>query len=286
MSDIATFSKTKDILTKYNISAKKNFGQNFLIDNNITRNIVINAAVDENVNVLEIGPGIGSLTQELARKANKVVSVEIDERFKPILSENLSEFNNLEIVFEDFLKLDLTSFINEYFDNKPIVVVANLPYYITTAILIKIFENNTDLRIIRICAMMQKEVGLRLSAKPSTKDYNSLTILTEYYAQTKIVMKIPKSVFIPAPNVDSVVVLFNLRKPSITPINEQLFFKVLRLLFKQRRKTILNNLNEYFNNKEVTKQVLETANLNPSLRAENLTLNQIIYLSDTIESRE
>lgn len=282
MNDIATFSKTKEILNKYNISAKKNYGQNFLIDNNITRNIVINAQVDENVNVLEIGPGIGSLTQELARKAHKVVSVEIDERFKPILKENLAEFSNLEIVYDDFLKLDLPNFLNEHFDNKPIVVVANLPYYITTAILIKIFENNIDHKIIKICAMMQKEVGLRLNAQPGTKDYNSLSILTEYYAQTKIVMKIPKNVFIPAPNVDSVVVLFTLATPNTKPVNEQLFFKILRLLFKQRRKTILNNLNGYFNDKDKTKQILAKANLNPSLRAENLTLAQIINLSDMI----
>lgn len=284
--DIASYSQTKAILDKYNLQAKKSFGQNFLIDNNITKNIVKNAQVTKETCVIEIGPGIGSLSQELARAAKKVVCVEIDERMKDVLEENLAEFNNVKVIFQDFLKLNLDKFLQEHFaGEQDVVLVANLPYYITTAILIKIFETDNQRIIKRICAMMQKEVGLRLSAQPGCKDYNSLSILTQYYTNVKIVMKVPKTVFIPAPNVDSVVVLFEMKQPEIKPKNESLFFEILRILFTQRRKTILNNLNLYFNNKEETFDVLKSANLNPQLRAENLTLKQIINLSDLIESR-
>lgn len=285
--DIATKSKTNEILKKYGLLAKKSFGQNFLIDNNIVRNIVSEANVDHDTCVIEIGPGIGGLSQELAKKAKKVVCVEIDERLRPVLAETLEDYNNVDIVFADFLKLDLVAFVQEHFNkDDKIVVVANLPYYITTAILIKIFEAQTQVNIVSICAMMQKEVGLRLSANKDTKDYNSLTILTQYYCDAKIVIKVPKTVFIPAPNVDSVVVLFKMKELENKPENEQLFFNLLRVLFKQRRKTILNNLNELVNDKDKTRRILSDVQLKDNYRAENLSLDDIIKLSNYLNKED
>ncbi|WP_423362821.1 16S rRNA (adenine(1518)-N(6)/adenine(1519)-N(6))-dimethyltransferase RsmA [Mycoplasma sp. P36-A1] len=281
--DIATKSKTLDILKKYNMVAKKNYGQNFLVDNNIVRNIVAQPNIDKNTNVLEIGPGIGSLTEQLAKVARKVVSVEIDTKLKDVLEDTLQDYDNIDIVYEDFLKVDLKELVAKHFDpTLDLVVVANLPYYITTPILIKLFENQSSINLVSITAMMQKEVANRLSAKKDTKDYNSLTILTQYYSEAKIVIKVPKNVFIPAPNVDSAVVLFTIKKEQNKPENEQLFFKLLRVLFKQRRKTILNNLNELYDDKIKTKQILDALNLDSKLRAENLTLQQIIDLSNYI----
>ncbi|MEG0364222.1 MAG: 16S rRNA (adenine(1518)-N(6)/adenine(1519)-N(6))-dimethyltransferase RsmA [Erysipelotrichales bacterium] len=285
--DVATKTKTHEILDKYDLLAKKSFGQNFLIDNNIVRNIVKEAQVDKDTCVIEIGPGIGGLTYELAKHAKKVVAIEIDNRMKPVLEDTLSEYDNVDIVFDDFLKIDLVSLVNEHFDkDDQIVVVANLPYYITTAILIKLFEHQSQINLIRISAMMQREVGLRLSAKKDTKDYNSLTILTQYYSKPKLAIKVPKSVFIPAPKVDSVVVSFELIKDQEKPVNEKLFFTLLRLLFKQRRKTILNNLNEYYHDKEKTTKVLNALELDTKLRAENLTLDDIIEMANYIDREE
>ena len=282
-NDIASKSRTLEILKKYGMYANKNFGQNFLIDNNIVSNIVEQAGVDQETCVIEIGPGIGSLTQYLARRAKKVICIEIDTKLKPVLEESLAEFDNISIVFEDFLKVDLEQLREQYFkDEDKVVVVANLPYYITTPILIKLFENKEVLHLKSITAMMQKEVAHRLSANKDTKDYNSLTILTQYYCEAKIIIKVPKSVFIPAPNVDSAVVLFTMRDYENKPKDEALFFKLLRVLFKQRRKTILNNLNELYNDKDVTRKVLEDNHLKENLRAENLTLQEIIDLSNYI----
>ena len=287
MSDIATRTKTIELLTKYNLTAKKSFGQNFLVDNNIVRNIVKNAHLTSDSCVIEIGPGIGSLAQELARNCQKLVCIEIDQRLQPVLEDSLSEFTNIELIFEDFLKIDLEKLVNDKFEeNAEVVVVANLPYYITTPILIKIFEVASKLNIKRITAMMQKEVGQRLSAKINTKDYNSLTILTQYYSKASIVMKVPKNVFIPAPNVDSVVVSFEFFEQEIKPNDEVLFFKLLRVLFKQRRKTILNNLNELIKNKEKTKQILEDNGFDEKLRAENLSLDDIIKLSNYLSKED
>lgn len=281
MKEIATFGKTNEILKKYQLSAKKNFGQNFIVDLNIINNIVSSAEITKDSCVIEIGPGIGALTERLAQKAKKVLCFEIDMRLKPILEECLASYDNIDIVFEDFLKIDLNEMVEMYFEGEQdIVVVANLPYYITTPILIKIFESQSKIK--RICAMMQKEVGLRLSATKDCKDYNSLTILTNYYTDSKIVIKVPRNVFIPVPNVDSVVVLFNIIPNKFQVVNEEFFFKLLRVLFKQRRKTILNNLNELFNDKVKTNTLLNEAELSPQLRAENLSIEDIIRLEKII----
>lgn len=287
MSDVATSTRVLEIIKKYDLSIKKSFGQNFLIDNNITRNIVEKATDNKKYNVIEIGPGIGSLSYEIAKNANKLVCIEIDRRMEPILNETLAGLDNVSIVYEDFLKVDLEKLCLEYFDNDyELIVIANLPYYITTAILIKLFENADKINLKSISAMMQKEVGDRLNAKVKTKEYNSLTILTQYYSDVKMLLKVSKNVFIPKPNVDSVVVRFDLKNRDDLKINEKIFFKLLRVLFMQRRKTILNNLNSIFNNKEVTKNILAKANLDSGLRAEALTLEQIITLSEIIEMEE
>ena len=283
MSDIATKSQTQKLLNEYNLTAKKNYGQNFLVDNNIVKNIVKKAGVTKKINVIEIGPGIGGLSQELAFYCKKLVCIEIDERFKAILQNNLSDFNNVELIFADFLSLDLKKLIHDNFErNEEIIIVANLPYYITTAILIKIFEEKDDLKITKICAMMQKEVGLRLSAQKDTKDYNSLTVLTQYYCDTKIIMKVSKNVFIPEPKVDSVVVSFDFKLQNNKPLDEAFFFKLIRILFKQRRKTILNNLTVFTKDKEALSNLLLKINLSANLRAENLSLADIIILSDLL----
>lgn len=281
MKEIATKSRTTEILQKYDLQAKKHLGQNFLIDNNITHKIVKTAGITNETGVIEIGPGIGGLTQVLATQAKKVVSIEIDERLEPVLADTLQDYDNVKIIIADFLKLDLEALIaTEFADIDEIVVVANLPYYVTTPILLKILESKT--RIKRICAMMQKEVAERLSAKVGTKEYNSLTILTQFYAQTKVVMKVPKNVFIPAPKVDSVVVLFEMNKQRYQVANQETFFQLLRIIFKQRRKTILNNLKEIYQDKQITTDILQQAHIDPKVRAEALTIEQIIELSDVI----
>lgn len=281
MKDIASKGRTQEILAKYQLKAKKHLGQNFLIDHNIASNIVQVAGVNKQVGVIEIGPGIGSLTQILTEQALKVVAVEIDPNMQEVLADTLQDYRNVKIIKADFLQLDLNKLLeDEFVDVDEVVVVANLPYYITTPILIKIFESDT--RIKRVCAMMQKEVGQRLSAEVGTKDYNSLTILTQFYSQAKIVMKVSKNVFIPAPKVDSVVVLFDIDRERYKVADKRIFFKLLRIIFKQRRKTILNNLNECYHDKELTGEILDKAQIKPNVRAEALDIKQIIKLSDEI----
>lgn len=290
MSEIASSSKISEIIKKYDFSIKKSFGQNFLIDNNITKNIVdrsMNNNINKIYNVLEIGPGIGSLSYEIAKKANKLVCIEIDKRLEPILNETLDEFDNVDIIFEDFLKIDLEKLCKDHFDNNhDLIVIANLPYYITTAILIKLFESAHKINLKSISAMMQKEVGDRLNASINTKDYNSLSILTQYYSNAKILLKVSKNVFIPKPNVDSVVVKFDIKDKNNEIIDEKVFLKVLRTLFKQRRKTILNNLNSLYQNKEITKSIINKAGLDENSRAESLNIVQIIQLSNIISREE
>lgn len=290
MSEIASSSKISEIIKKYDFSIKKSFGQNFLIDNNITKNIVdrsMNNNINKIYNVLEIGPGIGSLSYEIAKKANKLVCIEIDKRLEPILNETLDEFDNVDIIFEDFLKIDLEKLCKDHFDNNhDLIVIANLPYYITTAILIKLFESAHKINLKSISAMMQKEVGDRLNASINTKDYNSLSILTQYYSNAKILLKVSKNVFIPKPNVDSVVVKFDIKDKNNEIIDEKVFLKVLRTLFKQRRKTILNNLNSLYQNKEITKSIINKAGLDENSRAESLNIQQIIQLSNIISREE
>lgn len=273
---IATPSRTKEILDKYKLFAKKNYGQNFLIEPGIVEKIASNAILSENCVAFEIGPGIGALTQELCEKAKKVVAYEIDDRLLPVLADTLSDYDNVEIRHGDFLERDLASDVKEFTDlGYEVVICANLPYYITTPILFKIFESNA--KISAITVMMQKEVGDRFSASVNTKDYNALSVITQYRCNVKNVMKIPRTVFNPKPNVDSSVLQFTFKECDST-INEELLFQLIKGCFKQRRKTIANNYGEFTNNKEEGKRQLELAKISIQARAETLKIEDFMRL--------
>lgn len=277
MSDIiATPSKTKEILEKHGLYAKKNYGQNFLVEQGIVDKIARSAMSNNECTVFEIGPGIGALTQFLSKYAKKVVSFEIDDRLLPVLEDTLQDCDNVEIVHTDFLEVDLIESVNKYrLEGTDVVIAANLPYYITTPILFKIFESEADIK--QITVMMQKEVADRFSAEVNTKDYNALSVITQYRCNVKNIMKVPRNVFNPKPNVDSAVIQFTFDKKQELE-DEQLFFDLVKACFKQRRKTILNNYGEYCKDKEVAKLNLEKANINVSARAESLDLNTFIKL--------
>lgn len=284
--DIATPAKTREILGKYGFSFKKSLGQNFLIDTNILRNIVEHAGLTKETGVIEIGPGIGALTEQLARNAQKVVAYEIDQRLFPILEDTLSPYNNVHIIHEDVLKADIQAMIQtEFAGLKEIMVVANLPYYVTTPILFKLLEEHLPIR--GIVVMLQKEVADRISARPGTKEYGSLSIMIQYYTLAETAMIVPKSVFIPQPNVDSAVVKMILReKPAVAVKNEPFFFQVVKMCFAQRRKTILNNLagglpNGKLKKAEILKGLAE-AGIDPARRGETLSVEEFGALSDAL----
>lgn len=282
--EIATVSKTIEILKKYDFHLKKAYGQNFLVDVNILNKIVDYGEINENTGVIEIGPGIGSLTEQLAKRAKKVIAYEIDKSLIPILADTLQDYHNIKIINEDILKADIKSMITEELsDCEDIAVVANLPYYITTSIIMNLLEQKLPIK--RYCVMMQKEVAQRLCGGPSTKAYNSLTISVQYYTIPKIVMNVPSNVFIPKPNVDSAVIKLLVReKPIISVLDEQFFFKVIRGSFIQRRKTIYNNLKQSLNeiNHDDILSALEKVNILPATRGEALTIQQFGMLSDEL----
>jgi len=282
MRDISAKSKTKEIIEKHGFTFKKSFGQNFLTDANILTKIVEAADLNDEVGVIEIGPGIGALTEYIARRAKKVVAYEIDPRLIPILEETMAPYDNVKVIHQDILKADVARMIEEEFqDVKHIAVVANLPYYITTPILMGLIEKN--LPIDWYVTMMQKEVAERLSAKPGTKDYNALSIAVQYYTEAKIALNVPKTVFIPAPNVDSSVVRLTKRKNAAVDVKDEAFFmEVVHGSFKQRRKTIQNNLSQHFSNlsKEEVTRILEEAEIQPSRRGETLTIEEFANLTN------
>lgn len=284
--DIATPVRTKEILEKYGFSFKKSLGQNFLIDPNILRNIVSHANLTENSGAIEVGPGIGALTEHLAREAKKVVSFEIDQRLLPVLEDTLSPYDNVKIVHSDILKADVAQVIEEEMPGiEDIMVVANLPYYVTTPILMKLLNDRLPIR--GFVVMMQKEVADRITAKPGTKAYGSLSIAIQYYVTAEIAMVVPKTVFMPQPNVDSAVIrLIKHENPPVKVIDEDFLFEVSRASFAQRRKTILNNLqNGLVNgkqNKELILQALEGAGIEPSRRGETLSIQEFGKLADCL----
>ncbi|MDH6366887.1 MULTISPECIES: 16S rRNA (adenine(1518)-N(6)/adenine(1519)-N(6))-dimethyltransferase RsmA [unclassified Breznakia] len=273
---IATPSYTKEILEKHQMYAKKNYGQNFLVEPQIVEKIAVESLLSENSTALEIGPGIGALTQFLAIHAKKVIAFEIDDRLLPVLDDTLAPYNNVEIIHQDFLQADLAKILA---DESEVVVAANLPYYITTPILFKLFES--DVKIKKITVMMQKEVADRFSAKVNTKDYNALSIVSQYNYDVQTILKISKHVFNPKPNVDSAVVQFTYR-PSKLVDNEEAFFELVKACFKQRRKTILNNLGEYLQDKEKAKVALEAANLDSKRRAESMEATEFARLYEVL----
>ena len=284
--DIATPIRTKEILNKYGFSFKKSLGQNFLIDPNILRNIVSHANLTEESGAIEVGPGIGALTEHLARAAKKVVSFEIDQRLLPVLEDTLSPYDNVKIVHSDILKADVVKVIEEEMPGiNDIMVVANLPYYVTTPILMKLLNDRLPIR--GFVVMMQKEVADRITAKPGTKEYGSLSIAIQYYCTAEVAMIVPKTVFMPQPNVDSAVIrLIKHDKPPVTVINEEFLFEVTRTSFAQRRKTILNNLQSGLQDgkkkKEMIIAALEASGIEPTRRGETLTIEEFGRLADAL----
>lgn len=273
---IATPSRTKEILSTYDLFAKKNYGQNFLVESSVVEKIARSAIVSDHCVVFEIGPGIGALTQYLCEYAKKVISFEIDERLPAVLKETLEEYDNFEIVLEDFLKVDLKEWVDAYKkDGYDVVIAANLPYYITTPILFKIFESEADISAITV--MMQKEVADRFTACVNTKDYNALSIITQYRCLIHSVMKVPKNVFMPKPNVDSAVLQFQFKQRHESIVEED-FFALVKACFKQRRKTILNNYQDFCIDKDKARQELEMAGIDASRRAESLMIDEFIKL--------
>lgn len=263
----------KDFIKDYDFKFKKKFGQNFLTDDNILNNIVESANIDKETLVIEIGCGAGALTKKLVSVAKKVVGYEIDETLKPILSTIV----DADIIFCDFLKRDVKKDLEKYSYNK-LYVIANLPYYITTPIITKIIEDK--LNVDKIVVMVQKEVGDRFSAKPNSKDYNSLTLFIDYYFNVKKLFVVSKNVFIPKPNVDSVVVLFEKKDRKYYVVNEKIFFKLIRDSFKQKRKTLKNNLKGY--DFDLIKEVLTENNFSEDVRAEALPIEMFVKISNRL----
>lgn len=279
MKVIATPSRTKEILEKFDLYAKKNYGQNFLTEPGIVSKIAKHAVVSDHTIVIEIGPGIGALTQMLSQEAKKVIAYEIDERLPEVLAYSLEGCDNVEVILEDFMGIDLKQVVDQY-PNDDVVIAANLPYYITTPILFKIFESNADIK--RITVMMQKEVADRFNATVNSKDYNALSVITQYRTNVKQVVKVPRNVFNPKPNVDSSVLQFEFKEKDHT-VNEELFFAMVKACFKQRRKTILNNFKDWLEDKEMARVFLEDAGIDVSRRAESCTCEEFMKLYRRIE---
>lgn len=288
MKDIATVSRTKEILQKHGFTFKKSLGQNFLIDANIIHKVLDRADINEDTAVIEVGPGIGSLTEQIAKRAGKVVAYEIDQRLIPVLNDTLGPYDNVAIINEDILKADVRGMIEEEMTAyKEVVVIANLPYYITTPILMNFLMQK--LPIDRYYVMMQKEVGERISAAPGTKAYGSLSIAIDYYTDAKTVQNVPKAVFMPAPNVDSIIVEMKARKePKVAVEDEEKFFRLTRGAFVQRRKTILNNYLSLFEDGKAHKleinELLNDAEIEPRRRGESLSIEDFAAIYRKLEN--
>lgn len=280
--------QTIEIIQKYQFAFQKKFGQNFLIDPHVLDKIITAAQIREDDCVLEIGPGIGTMTQYLAEHAAKVVAVEIDTNLIPILAETLKEYPNVTVINQDILKLDMNRLVEEYNGGKPIKVVANLPYYITTPIIMGLFESNVP--IDNITVMVQKEVADRMQVGPGSKDYGALSLAVQYYAEPYIVANVPPNCFIPRPNVGSAVIrLTRYQEPPVQVDSPEMMFRLVRASFNQRRKTLQNGLNnspEVPYTREQIAQAIETMGLSPSVRGEALTLEQFAALSNVLTRME
>lgn len=286
--DIATPTRTKALLNQYGFNFKKSLGQNFLIDVNIIHNIIEASDIEAQTGVIEIGPGMGSLTEQLAKNAKKVVAFEIDQRLMPVLEDTMGPYDNVTVINEDILKADIAHYVAEHFsDCNKIMVVANLPYYITTPILLNLMQQS--LPIDGYVVMMQKEVGERLNAQVGTKAYGSLSIVAQYYTETSKVLTVPKAVFLPPPNVDSIVVkLMKRDTPIVTVDDEDKFFKMTKAAFGQRRKTINNNYQSLFVNGKANKQIildwLEASDIDTRRRGETLSIKEFAHLYNELKN--
>lgn len=272
--------KMRELLEKHGFSLKKKFGQNFIIDENIINSIISKSEIDNETLVIEIGPGAGSLTYKLAKSAKNVLCYEIDTTLQEVLKENISDCNNVEVIYQDFLQANVLKDLGKYSYNK-LYVVANLPYYITTPIIIKMIEDSIP--VDKMVVMVQKEVGDRFKAMPGTKDYGSLSVFLNYYFDVRKILDVSCNVFLPKPNVDSIVVEF--KKKEIVPsiIDKILFFKIIRESFLQKRKTIRNNLKSY--NLEIIEKVLQKYGYDLSVRAEQLSLEIFVDLANSLASK-
>lgn len=276
----------KEIMKKYNFKFSKKLGQNFLIDGNIISSICDNSEISECDGVIEIGPGIGVLTYELCKRAKKVVAIELDKSLIPVIEENMAEFDNFSLIQGDVLNVDLKKLIDDEFKGLNVKVVANLPYYITTPIIMKLLEERLD--IDKIVVMVQKEVADRLSSGPGCKDYGAITIAVQYYSDANTIVKVPNTVFMPRPNVDSAVIALDIHKESKIKVNdEKLMFKVVKAAFGQRRKTVLNAVGalEIGINKEELRDILEGCGIDPRRRGETFSIEEFALLSDRLGER-
>ena len=273
-----------ELIKKYEFCYQKKFGQNFLIDGHVLDKIIAGAGVTKDDMVLEIGPGIGTMTQYLAEAAGKVVAVEIDRNLLPILQETLSDYDNVNVIHADVLSLDLEKLVQEENGGRPIKVVANLPYYITTPIIMALFEQHVPLA--NVTVMVQKEVAARMKSGPGSKDYGALSLAVQYYAEPYIVANVPCNCFMPRPNVDSAVIrLTRYEEPPVQVKDEKMLFKIIRASFNQRRKTLqngLNNSSELNFTKDQIAAAIAAAGFSPSVRGEALTLEQFARLTDIL----
>ncbi|AGR63677.1 16S rRNA methyltransferase [Limosilactobacillus reuteri TD1] len=289
--EIGSRTRTRAIMEKYGIRTKKSFGQNFLTDLNVLKNIVEAADITANDNVIEIGPGIGALTEQLAQAAGEVLALEIDQDLIPVLKEVLSPYDNVKVINQDVLQANLPELIKKEFKDpsRPIKVVANLPYYITSPILMNLLASPVEWAT--ICVMMQKEVAQRLTAKPGTKQYGALTLAIEYQMQAKIAFDVSRKVFVPAPNVDSAIVVLTPRTNPlpIQPFDKQKLFGFIRGCFAHRRKSLWNNLQSVIGKDPVVKEkmtaVLTQLDISPQIRPEKLTLEQFIELANALHQQ-
>lgn len=280
MYDLTDPKIIKYLCAKYGFTFSKSMGQNFITDSSVLMNIADEATKDAQ-GVVEIGPGFGSLTAALASKAEKVVSIELDQRLKSVLSETLAGFNNIDMIWRDCLKVDMNELLSTAFADKTVSVAANLPYYITTPILMNLIENRYPFK--RIIVMVQKEVAQRLCASAGGKDYGAVTVTTQYYTEPRITQIVPASSFIPAPKVDSAVISLEIRpEPSASPKDERLFFALVKAAFSQRRKTLVNSLfaSGKFGDKEAIKKGIAHIGKDENIRAEAITVQEFANLAD------
>ena len=282
MAYLGTPSATKEIINKYSFAFQKKFGQNFLIDSNVLESIIRGAEITKDDFVLEIGPGIGTMTQYLCEAARQVVAVEIDKMLIPILEDTLSEYDNVEVINQDVLKVDIKSLAEEKNNGKPIKVVANLPYYITTPIIMGLFESGVPIDSITI--MVQKEVADRMQTGPGSKDYGALSLAVQYYATAKVILNVSATCFMPRPNVDSAVIkLTRHKEPTVNVADEKLMFKIIRASSNQRRKTLVNGLKnspELSFSKEQIVKAIEKIGKPETIRGEALTLEEFTELAN------
>ena len=282
MDRLSSHKATKEVVQKHNFKFSKSLGQNFLIDTNVIDRILEGARVQEGDYVIEVGPGIGTLTKEMGRTAEKVVAIEIDKTLIPILEETLADFPNIEVINQDILKVDVQELVKAKLNGGPVKLIANLPYYITTPIVMKFLEE--DIPVTDIVVMVQKEVADRMNAQPNSKEYGALSVAVQYYCDTEIVAKAPRHMFMPQPNVDSTVIGLHVREEKKYNVdNEDIFFKTVKASFGQRRKTLLNSLGGLgFLSKDQIKIALQEANIDEKRRGETLSIEEFASLSNAV----